>query len=141
MKAGVVQFIKGKWKTGEQVFCQNHPDVEYFSIGEGFTWDTQDKTGDMERTAKCWEKAKEMIANPEIDFVLIDELNVVTSFNYLQIQEVLSTLDEKPLNTHVVITGRGASPELIAIADTVSEINSPKHAFDNGIRAQKGIEF
>ncbi len=141
MKVGVVQFIKGQWKTGEQKFCQSHPDVDYFSIGEGFTWDTQDKEGDIGRTAKCWAKAKEMIQNPELSFVLIDELNVVTSFGYLDVDEVVATLKSKPENKHVVVTGRGASPKILELADTISKIDSPKHAFDNGIRAQKGIEF
>jgi len=141
MKVGVVQFIKGQWKTGEQLFFQNNPQIKYFAMGEGFTWDTQDKKGDIERAEQCWAKAAEMIADPELDFVLIDELNVVLSFDYLSIQSVISALKAKPKSTHVVITGRGASEELVAIADTVSEVSSPKHAFDSGIRAQKGIEF
>lgn len=141
MKVGVVQFIKGKWKTGEQLFFQKHPDVEYFSMGQGFTWNTQDKEGDIERTRKCWEKASEMILNPEIQVVLVDELNVVLSFDYLPVSEVLSVLKRKPESKHVIITGRGAPEEILQIADTVSVIESPKHAFENGIRAQKGIEF
>ncbi len=141
MKAGVVQFIKGQWKTGEMLFCEKHPDVEYFSMGEGFTWDTQDKQGDIERTKECWERAKKMIADPSIHYVLIDELNVVTSFGYLDPTEVVSALRSKPDNKHVVITGRGADKSILELADTVSLVESPKHAFDNGIKAQKGIEF
>ena len=141
MKAGVVQFIKGQWKTGEMLFCEKHPDVEYFSMGEGFTWDTQDKEGDVARTRECWERAKKMIENPDIDYVLIDELNVVTSFGYLDPKEVVKVLESKPKDKHVVITGRGADSAVLEVADTVSIVESPKHAFDNGIKAQKGIEF
>lgn len=141
MKTGVVQFIKGKWKTGEQAFFEQHPDVHYFSMGQGFTWDTQDKEGDIERTRACWEKAKALILDESIDLVLVDELNVVLSFGYLPVEEVLETLKKKPERSHVIITGRGAPDELQEAADTVSIVESPKHAFESGVRAQKGIEF
>ena len=125
MRVGVVQFIKGKWKTGEQMFFQAHPEIKYFAMGEGFTWETQDKEGDIKRAKECWKRAAEMIEDPELDFVLLDELNVVTSFNYLPIEVVINSLKAKPESKHVVVTGRGAGSELIEIADTVSEISSP----------------
>lgn len=141
MKVGVVQFIKGQWKTGEQQFFSSDSRVSYFQMGGGFTWDTQDKNADIERAKTCWVEAKKMILNPDYDFVLLDELNVVLHFGYLEVSEVISTLKAKPESSHVVITGRDAPEALKAIADTVSVIESPKHAFESGIRAQKGVEF
>lgn len=141
MKVGVVQFIKGQWKTGEQQFFNADERVDYFQMGAGFTWDTQDKQADIERCERCWSEAKRMLADPSYDFVMIDELNVVLHFGYLDTAEVVSGLKSKVKDTHVVITGRDAPQELLDIADTVSVIESPKHAFDAGIRAQKGVEF
>ena len=141
MRVGVVQFIKGKWQTGEQKFLEKHPNVQYFAMGDGFTWETQDRQADIARAITCWEKAETMLSDEETKLVLLDELNVVLSFGYLQIEKVISALLLKPKNMHVVITGREACEELVRIADTVSEVTSPKHAFDSGVRAQKGIEF
>jgi cob(I)alamin adenosyltransferase len=141
MKAGVVQFIKGKWETGEQLFLEQHPEVEYHHMGQGFTWDTQDKAGDIARAEECWKHAEALLSNPEVQFVLLDELCVVLSFEYLPLKRVLTALQNKPADQHVVVTGRGAPKALIDIADTVSQIDVVKHAFENGIRAQKGIEF
>jgi cob(I)alamin adenosyltransferase len=141
MKVGVVQFIKGKWETGEQLFFESHPEIEYHHMGQGFTWDTQDKEGDIARAQQCWKHVEAMLNNPEINLVVVDELNVVLSFEYLPLEQVIAALKNKPKDQHVVITGRDAPQELIDIADTVSRIDVVKHAFENGIRAQKGIEF
>ncbi|OVE79631.1 cob(I)yrinic acid a,c-diamide adenosyltransferase [bacterium J17] len=141
LKVGVVQFIKGDWKTGEQQFFQDHPEVSYYCMGSGFTWDTQDKQGDIERVENCWREACRMIAEENLDFLLLDEINVVVSYGYLAVDTVVEELSKKPDSLHVVLTGRNADKKFIEIADTVSEVTSPKHAFENGIRAQRGIEF
>ena len=141
MKVGVVQFIKGKWKTGEQLFFKSHPDVSYFQMGAGFTWDTQDKTADVQRVEHCWLEAEKMLQDPQLNYVLLDELNIVTSYNYLDVERVITALKNKPDSMHVALTGRDADQQLIDFADTVTRIESPKHAFANGIRAQRGIEF
>ncbi len=141
MKTGVVQFIKGKWRTGEQLFCEASSDIKYFSMGQGFTWQTQNKEEDIKRVNACWSEALKLLQDENIEFVLLDEINVVLSFDYLKEEEVLNALKARPENQHVVLTGRGASESLINFSDTASVIESPKHAFDNNIRAQKGIEF
>ena len=141
MKVGVAQFIKGDWETGEKQFLQSHPEVKYHVMGGGFTWNSQDKEADIERTEACWAETQKFLADESLDFLLLDELNVVLSFGYLKLETVLAALKKKPKDLHVVITGRGAPEELLELADTVSTINSPKHAFENGIRAQKGVEF
>ena len=110
-------------------------------MGGGFTWNSQDKEADIERTEACWAETQKFLADESLDFLLLDELNVVLSFGYLKLETVLAALKKKPKDLHVVITGRGAPEELLELADTVSTINSPKHAFENGIRAQKGVEF
>ena len=141
LKVGVVQFIKGKWRTGEQLFCESHEGIEYISMGQGFTWDTKDKEGDIRRAEACWEEVKRFIADETISLVLLDELNVVLEFGYLELDEVLAAIKSKPESKNIVITGRGAPEQLLEVADTVSLIESPKHAFESGIRAQKGVEF
>ncbi len=141
MKVGVIQFIKGKWKTGEQKFCQQHPGVTYHQMGAGFTWDTQDREADIARAESCWLETEKMLQDPSFDFILIDEINVATSFDYVDASRVVEALKKKPEGMHVVLTGRNAHPDILAIADTVSVIESPKHAFNDGIRAQKGVEF
>jgi cob(I)alamin adenosyltransferase len=141
MKVGVVQFIKGKWETGEQLFFQSHPEIAYHHMGQGFTWDTQDREGDIARAKEVWKSAEKLLSDPSVQLVVLDELNVVLSFNYLPLETVLAALKKKPEDQHVVITGRDAPQGLIDVADTVSRIDVVKHAFENGIRAQKGIEF
>jgi len=142
MKAGVVQFIKGAFSTGEETFFRRFPDeVEYYVMGEGFTWVTQDRNRDIQAAEAGWTVAQTMLSNPGIDLVILDELNIVLKFGYLPLERVLNALQQRPAGQHVVITGRGAKRELIDIADTVSEINDIKHAFKQGIRAQKGIEL
>lgn len=141
MHVGVVQFIKGAASTGEEAFFRRFPEVDYYVMGEGFTWETQNRERDIETAAKGWEKACEMLTSEQYDLVLLDELNIVLKYGYLTVEEVIETLHKRPTMQHVVITGRGAKSELIEIADTVTEMTLVKHAFKNGIRAQQGIEY
>ena len=144
MPAAVVQFIKGNWSTGERdFFTQRFADeVAWVISGEGFTWETQDKERDIAAAQAGWSKAKELIRNPDIQFVLLDEINIALRYDYLDIDEVVSfLLEEKPEMTHVVLTGRNAKPELIEAADLVTEMENVKHPFRDGIKAQKGVEF
>ena len=144
MPAAVVQFIKGNWSTGERdFFTQRFADeVTWVISGEGFTWETQDKERDIAAAQAGWSKAKELIRNPDIQFVLLDEINIALRYDYLDIDEVVSfLLEEKPEMTHVVLTGRNAKPELLEAADLVTEMENVKHPFRDGIKAQKGVEF
>ena len=140
----VVQFIKGTWRTGERDFLEKRFQKECVFIvsGEGFTWETQDRERDIAAAKAGWEKAKELIRDPDIKFILLDEINIALRYDYLDIDEVVDfLLHEKPLMTHVVLTGRNAKDELIEAADLVTEMSLIKHPFRDGIRAQKGIEF
>lgn len=140
----VVQFIKGTWRTGERDFLEKKFQKECLFIvsGEGFTWETQDRERDIAAAQAGWEKAKELIRNPDIKFILLDEINIALRYDYLDIDEVVDfLLHEKPLMTHVVLTGRNAKDELIEAADLVTEMSLIKHPFRDGIKAQKGIEF
>ena len=141
MRVGVVQFIKGAASTGEEAFFRRFPEVDYYVMGEGFTWETQNRQRDIETAGKGWHKACEMLTSNEYDVVLLDELNIVLKYGYLTVEEVIEVLNQRPAMQHVVITGRGAKKELIDIADTVTEMTLIKHAFKEGIRAQQGIEF
>lgn len=144
MPCAVVQFIKGAWDTGERRILEgNFSDLcQFHAMGEGFTWETQDKSRDIAMAAKGWEKAKELIRDPEIKMVLLDEINIALRYDYLDIAEVVRFLsEEKPPMTHVVLTGRNAKEELIEIADLVSEMTLVKHPFRSGIKGQKGVEF
>ncbi|MDP3262647.1 MAG: cob(I)yrinic acid a,c-diamide adenosyltransferase [Tabrizicola sp.] len=144
MPSAVVQFIKGAWDTGERRLLTTHfADLcEFHAMGEGFTWETQDKTRDIAAARAGWEKAKELIRNPEIRMVLLDEINIALRYDYLDIDEVLAFLaTEKPPLTHVVLTGRNASEKLIEAADLVTEMTLVKHPFRAGIKAQAGVEF
>ena len=140
----VVQFIKGTWKTGERSFLENKFSKEcaFVVSGEGFTWETQDRARDIAAAKAGWEEAKKFILNPEIGFILLDEINIALRYDYLDVDEVVEfLLTEKPPMTHVVLTGRNAKEELIAAADLVTEMSLIKHPFRDGIKAQKGIEF
>ena len=140
----VVQFIKGTWRTGERDFLEKRFQKECLFIvsGEGFTWETQDRERDIAAAKAGWEKAKELILDPDIKFILLDEINIALRYDYLDIDEVVDfLLHEKPLMTHVVLTGRNAKDELIEAADLVTEMSLIKHPFRDGIKAQKGIEF
>lgn len=144
MPSAVVQFIKGAWDTGERrLITQNFSDLcQFHAMGEGFTWETQDKTRDIAAARAGWEKAKELIRNPEIRMVLLDEINIALRYDYLDIGEVLEFLKtEKPPLTHVVLTGRNAKEELIEAADLVTEMTLVKHPFRSGIKGQPGVEF
>ena len=144
MPCAVVQFIKGTWRTGERDFLEQRfaEDCIFVVSGEGFTWETQDRARDIAAARAGWETAKELIRNPEIQFVLLDEINIALRYDYLDIDEVVEfLLTEKPPMTHVVLTGRNAKEELIAAADLVTEMTLVKHPFRDGIKAQKGIEF
>lgn len=144
MPCAVVQFIKGTWRTGERNFLEQRfaEDCIFVVSGEGFTWETQDRARDIAAARAGWETAKELIRNPEIQFVLLDEINIALRYDYLDIDEVVEfLLTEKPPMTHVVLTGRNAKEELIAAADLVTEMTLVKHPFRDGIKAQKGVEF
>jgi cob(I)alamin adenosyltransferase len=142
MRVGVVQFVKGAWATGERDVLAKFPElVTCRAMGEGFTWDTQDRERDIAAARAAWEMAKEMIADPSYSLVLLDELNIVLRYDYLPLDEVLAELKAKPRDLHVVVTGRNAKPELIELADLVTEMTMVKHPFRAGVKAQKGIEF
>jgi cob(I)alamin adenosyltransferase len=144
MPCAVVQFIKGAWDTGERRLLTTHFSelCQFHAMGEGFTWETQDKTRDIAAARAGWEKAKELIRNPEVRLVLLDEINIALRYDYLDIGEVLEFLTtEKPPLTHVVLTGRNASDALIEAADLVTEMTLVKHPFRAGIKAQAGVEF
>lgn len=142
MKAGVVQFVKGAWATGERTVLEKFPDlVTIKAMGEGFTWETQDRERDIAHARAGWEEAKRMIADPDYKLVLLDELNIVLRYDYLPAEEVIETLRNKPADKHVIVTGRNAKEELIEIADLVTEMEQVKHPFRSGVKAQMGIEF
>ncbi|MDE3028031.1 MAG: cob(I)yrinic acid a,c-diamide adenosyltransferase [Paracoccaceae bacterium] len=144
MPCAVVQFIKGAWDTGERrLLTENFAALcQFYAMGEGFTWETQDRARDVAAARAGWEKAKELIRDPNIRLVLLDEINIALRYDYLDITEVLAFLrDEKPPLTHVVLTGRNASDALIEAADMVTEMTLIKHPFRSGIKAQAGVEF
>mgnify|MGYP003671182199 CR=1 FL=1 len=143
MKIGVVQYVKGKWETGERFVLDRFPDqVTIRTMGEGFTWETQDKARDIAAAEAAWAASKEMIADPSYDLVVLDELNIVLRYDYLDLADVLETLAARRPMLHVVVTGRNAKPELIEAADLVTEMTQIKHPFrEQNVRAQKGIEF
>ena len=142
MRVGIVQFIKGSYQTGEEAFFRRFPDeVSYHVMGEGFTWETQDKERDIAAASAAWAKAVEMLRDPSVDLILLDELNIALKYKYLDLAQVMQDLQARPAMQHVVITGRGAPAELVEIADTVTDMGVVKHAFTAGIKAQKGIEL
>jgi cob(I)alamin adenosyltransferase len=142
MRVGIVQFVKGVWGTGERVVLEHFPElVTCRAMGEGFTWETRDRARDIAAAQAAWEMAKAMIADPSYSLVLLDELNIVLRYDYLPLGEVIDTLKGKRRDLHVVVTGRNAKPELIEIADLVTEMTLVKHPFRGGVKAQKGIEF
>ena len=141
-KVGIVQYIKGKWITGERQFFQRFPEsVRYEVMGQGFTWDTQDRAADIAAAEAAWKTSVEMLHDPDLDLVLLDELNIALRYDYLDIDKVVADLNARPRDKHVVITGRNAKPELLAIADLVTEMTLVKHPFEQGIKAQRGIDF
>ena len=144
MPCAVVQFIKGNWDTGEKTFLRERfaDECRFFVSGEGFTWETQDRERDIAAAQNGWRIAKEQILDPDIQFVLLDEINIALRYDYIDIDEVVDfLLNEKPAMTHVCLTGRNAKPELIEAADLVTEMTLIKHPFRDGVKAQAGVEF
>ena len=143
MPVAVVQFVKGAWETGEAEALKRFDDLcSVFIMGEGFTWETQDRERDIAAASKAWEKAKELIQDDEHQIVVLDELNIALRYDYIDIHDVVAFLrDHKPADKHVIITGRNAKDELIEIADLVTEMTLIKHPFRDGVKAQAGIEF
>jgi cob(I)alamin adenosyltransferase len=142
-RVGVVQFVKGKWGTGERTVLEKFPEqVTIKAMGEGFTWETADRQRDIAAARGAWEMAKELILDQSYKMVLLDELNIVLRYDYLDIAEVVDFLrTQKPRDTHVIVTGRNAKDELIEIADLVTEMEMIKHPFRDGVKAQAGVEF
>ena len=142
-KVAIVQFIKGAWEPAEkQILEQYSGQLEFYAMGEGFTWETQDREKDILAAQKAWQKAQEFILNPEYQLVLLDEINIALKLDYLNLQDILKILDQTPESNHVILTGRGAKPELIEMADLVTEMKMVKHPFkEQGVKAQAGIEF
>ncbi|MGI9355657.1 MAG: cob(I)yrinic acid a,c-diamide adenosyltransferase [Rhizobiaceae bacterium] len=142
MKVGVVQFVKGKWQTGERVILEKLGDqVTMTAMGDGFTWETQDRQRDIDAARAAWERAKAMIMDDEHDMVLLDELNIVLRYDYLPVAEIIEVLKAKPEMKHIIITGRNAKQDLIEFADLVTDMTMVKHPFRAGVKAQLGVEF
>ncbi|MBZ9665039.1 cob(I)yrinic acid a,c-diamide adenosyltransferase [Pseudomonas sp. LMG 31766] len=142
IKVGVVQFIKGAASTGEETFFRRFPEeVSYHVMGEGFTWETQDRQRDIAKAQQAWAVAQRLLSDESVGLVLLDELNIALKHGYLELDTVLADIEARPLLQHVVVTGRGALPGMIEAADTVTDMSLVKHAFKSGVKAQKGIEF
>ena len=140
-KCAVVQFIKGDWECGEELFFSQLPLVSYHAMGAGFTWETQNQEADKAAAEKAWVLAASLLADPDIDFLILDELTYMFNYGWLDLEMVAKAITERPANMNLVVTGRGAPQGLIEVCDTVSEIKDVKHAFRDGIKAQRGIEF
>ncbi len=141
-RVGVVQFVKGAWETGEKSAFQRFGDqMSWHTMGEGFTWETQDKARDISAARRAFDKAEELMADPSIRLLILDELNIALRYDYLPLNEVLSVLAARRADLNVVVTGRNAKPEMIALADGVTEMGAVKHHFASGVKAQAGIEF
>jgi len=142
MKVCVIQFIKGKWKTGEQKAAERFDNIEWHALGDGFTWDTKNPEQDIATSREIWELCKAKLRSGEFDMLLIDEINYVTGYGWITGEEVAAFLrEERPEWMHVVLTGRNAAAEVIELADTVTEMRMVKHAFEQGVSATQGIEF
>ncbi len=140
-KVGVVQFIKGAWGTGERRILERFDGVSWHTMGEGFTWETQDRARDVAAATRAWEKARELMSDASIRLVVLDELSIALRYDYLPLADVIAALRDRRPDLHVIVTGRNAKPELIEIADLVTEMTLVKHHFAAGVRAQAGIEF
>lgn len=142
MKVGVVQFIKGAMPTGEELFFRRFPDeVRFHAMGEGYTWNTQDRERDVAKAQAAWALAREMLADDTLSLIVLDEINIALKYRYLDVEQVIADIQQRPPMQHVVLTGRAAPPELIEVAHTVTEMGLVKHAFKQGFRAQRGIEL
>jgi len=141
-KVGVVQFIKGQQLSGEEIYLREHcPQVEFYQMGTGFTWDTQDRSGDIAAAVRTWERASAMLADPSYHLVVLDELTYMLAFDYLPEDTVLAALTNRPSEQSVVVTGRGGGKALQDIMDTVSEVKEIKHAYNDGIKARRGVDY
>lgn len=141
-KIGVVQFIKGQQLSGEEIFIRDKcPDIAFYQMGTGFTWDTQDRTGDIAAAEKTWAFAEPLLKDDSYDLVVLDELTYMIAFNYLDTDRILKAISERPTSQSVVVTGRGGGTALQDIMDTVSEVKCVKHAFNAGIKAREGVDF
>jgi cob(I)alamin adenosyltransferase len=141
MQVGVVQFIKGRSDTGEEAFFRTQPGVTWHVMGEGFTWETQDRARDIAAAEAAWAVACEMLQNPVFGLVVLDELNIALKYQYLDVDRVIADLRARPPMQHVVVTGRGAPPALVEAADTVTDMTPVKHAFAAGVKAMPGMEW
>ena len=141
LRCGVIQFIKGQWECGEQMLFADNPLVEFHVMNTGFTWESQDRDSDIAAAEKTWAHGAAMMKNPDFDVVILDELTYMLTYGYLDKEMVLSALENRPEGQHVVITGRSAAKELIELADTVTELGENKHAFYDGVKVQKGIDY
>ena len=141
-KVGVVQFIKGQQLSGEELYLRDQcPNVDFYQMGTGFTWDTQDRSGDIAAAKRTWQEARRMLADPEFDLVILDELTYMLAYDYLPEQEILSAIQSRPESQSVVVTGRGGGSAIREIMDTVSEVKEIKHAYREGIAARQGVDF
>ena len=141
MKVGVVQFIKGRSDTGEEAFFRTQPGVTWHVMGEGFTWETQDRARDVATAGAAWDVARGLLSDPGIGLVVLDELNIALKYQYLDAERVVADLRARPRMQHVVVTGRGAPPALVEAADTVTDMTPVKHAFAAGVKAMPGMEW
>jgi cob(I)alamin adenosyltransferase len=142
MRCGVVQFGKGAWQTGERFAAERFGDqVQWHTLGEGFTWETQDRERDVAAAQRAWSKARELMADPSIRFIVLDELNISLRYDHLDIADIVAALKARRPDQHIVVTGRNAKPELLDAADLVTEMTLVKHHFAAGVKAQEGIEF
>jgi cob(I)alamin adenosyltransferase len=141
LKVAVVQFIKGKWKTGERTYAETLPELTFLVMGRGFTWESDDLSRDKEAAEKAWQEAAALIRGGEHAIVVLDELTYVINYDFVPLADVLALLRERPAHVHVVVTGRNAPDEMVEMADLVTEMKSIKHPFEKGIAAQPGIDF
>ncbi|MDX8390131.1 MAG: cob(I)yrinic acid a,c-diamide adenosyltransferase [Mariprofundaceae bacterium] len=142
MKVCVIQFIKGKWKTGEERAAKHFDNIEWHALGDGFTWDTENPEQDIKTSRKIWELCKEKVRSEAFDMIVIDEVNYCASYGWITGKEIAEFIrDEKPKWMHVILTGRDAAPEVIEVADTVTEMKKIKHAYEKGVKAEQGVEF
>ncbi|MEY8203712.1 MAG: cob(I)yrinic acid a,c-diamide adenosyltransferase [Bermanella sp.] len=141
-KVGIVQFIKGEILSGEEIFVRDrHPEVEFYQMGTGFTWDTQDRTGDIEAAEATWAVAQRMLQDDSLHLVVMDEITYMLAYKYLDEDMIIDAINNRPAEQTVVLTGRGGGKAIRELADTISEINDVKHAFRAGIKARKGVDF
>ena len=141
-KVGIVQFIKGQQLSGEEIFIKDkHPEVRFYQMGTGFTWDTQDRSGDIEAAKRTWKEASEMLSDESLHLVILDEITYMLAYKYLEEEMMIEAIKNRPFNQTVVLTGRGGGSAIRELADTVSEINDIKHAYRDGIKARKGVDF